>query len=341
MKRDMNKWMESVKADRVKKPMPVLSFPGISLMDITVPELISNSRLQAETMKAVADRCETAASLSMMDLSVESEAFGAEVRFFDDEVPTVIGRLLTTLEDAQALEIPAARSARTGIYIDAIAQAAELITDRPVFAGVIGPVSLAGRLLDINEMMTQFFTDAELVHTVLEKATSFLIDYIKEYKAVGAHGVVIAEPVAGLLSPRLCQEFSSQYIKQIVDAVQDEHFIIIYHNCGNAVPLVNEILATGSAAYHFGNAIKLIDILKKMPADKLVMGNIDPAGTIRGGSPETVRQETMNLLEECADYGNFVISSGCDIPPLAPWENIDAFFTAVIDYYQLETSVVA
>ena len=221
MKRNMNQWMDSVKAAPVKKPMPVLSFPGVSLMNITVPQLISDSGLQARTMKAVADRCETAASLSMMDLSVESEAFGAEVRFFDDEVPTVIGRLITNLEEAQALEIPAVGSARTGIYIDAIAQATQLITDRPVFAGVIGPVSLTGRLLDINEMMTQFFTDADLVHTVLEKATSFLIDYIKAYKAAGAHGVVIAEPVAGLLSPRLCLEFSSNYIKTIVYAVQD------------------------------------------------------------------------------------------------------------------------
>ena len=34
---------------------------------------------------------------------------------------------------------------RTGIYLDAIAEAKKLITDRPVFAGVIGPFSLAGR----------------------------------------------------------------------------------------------------------------------------------------------------------------------------------------------------
>jgi uroporphyrinogen decarboxylase len=28
-----------------------------------------------------------------------------------------------------------------------------------------------------------------------------------------------------------------------------------------------------------------------------------------------------------------MISSGCDIPPLSPWENIEAFFAAVREFY--------
>ena len=58
--------------------MPILSFPSISLLNITVKELISDSNLQADGMKAVADACDTLASVSMMDLSVEAEAFGAK-----------------------------------------------------------------------------------------------------------------------------------------------------------------------------------------------------------------------------------------------------------------------
>ena len=45
---------------------------------------------------------------------------------------------------------------------------------------------------------------------------NFIIEYIKAYKAVGAHGVIMAEPLAGILSPQLCQEFSTKYVKEIV-----------------------------------------------------------------------------------------------------------------------------
>jgi uroporphyrinogen decarboxylase len=63
------------------------------------------------------------------------------------------------------------------------------------------------------------------------------------------------------------------------------------------------------------------------------MGNIDPAGQFRNGTPESIREATLSLLNECGKYPNFVISSGCDVPPLSKWENIDAFFAAIEEYY--------
>ena len=182
--------------------------------------------------------------------------------------------------------------------------------------------------------MIDCYDDPDMVHTVLEKVTAFLIEYAKAYKAVGANGIVMAEPVAGLLSPDLEEEFSSPYVKKIVDAVQDDNFVVIYHNCGNNVPLmVDSIITTGAKAYHFGNAVDMKDMLDKMPDDVLVMGNVDPAGVLRMGTPETVKSETLRIMENCCIYQNFVISSGCDIPPMTPWENIDAFFEAVNQFY--------
>lgn len=334
MKRNMKHWIEQMRDNKQKKALPILSFPCISLLGVQVRELIANSELQANGMRMVAEKTDAAAAVSLMDLSVEAECFGAMVRFSDSEVPTVTGRLLSSMEQVEAMAIPEVGSARSGIYIDAIKRAVEMITDRPVFAGMIGSFSLAARLLDVTEIMMDCYDDPDMVHLVLDKVTTFLIEYAKAYKAVGANGIVLAEPVSGLLSPALEAEFSAPYIKRIVDAVQDDSFILIYHNCGNnTMAMVNSILSTGSAAYHFGNAIDMREAMEKFPADIVVMGNVDPSGVFRMGTPETVRAETWKVMERCAQYPNFVISSGCDIPPLTPWENIDAFFSAVEEYY--------
>ena len=174
----------------------------------------------------------------------------------------------------------------------------------------------------------------DMVHALLHKANEFLKAYIKAYKDVGADGVVIAEPAAGLLPPDMGLEFSSNYIKEIVEELQDENFIIIYHNCGNSVPfMIPEILSTGCAAYHFGNAVDLAEILEQMPEDVLTMGNVDPVSVLRNGTPEEVREETLRIMEKCSSHKNFLISSGCDIPPAAPWTNLDAFFAAVAEFY--------
>lgn len=333
---DMLNWLETIKKSTRKKAMPILSFPSIQLMGITVKDLIGDSDLQAKGMKLIADRVDSLASVSMMDLSVEAEAFGSQVRFSDDEVPVVIGRIIEEEADAQALSVPSAAAGRTGLYIEAIAKACDLITDRPVFAGVIGPYSLAGRLRDVSEIMVDCYTEPDLVHCLMEKTTQFLISYINEYKKTGAGGVVIAEPLTGLLSPDLEQTFSTPYLKQIVDAVQTNEFLVIYHNCGNNTELMTDSLYTmGAAAYHFGNAVSIPNVLKKTPQDVVVMGNIDPAGQFKNGTVESIQKTTLDLLNECADaYPNFVISSGCDIPPLSKWENIDAFFRTVTDFYR-------
>lgn len=330
-------WLNEMLAAPRKKAMPVLSFPSISLMGITVKELIEDSRLQAKGMKMIADRVDSAASVSMMDLSVEAEAFGSQIRLSDDEVPTVIGAIVTSEEEAEALQVPSVGAGRTGRYIEAIAKAAELITDRPVFAGVIGPFSLAGRLMDVTEALVNCYAEPDMVHILMKKCTEFLIQYITAYKEqTGAAGVVMAEPLTGLLSPAMAEEFSEPYVKQIIDAVQDDDFLVIYHNCGdNTVLMIDSILRTGAAAYHFGNSIDMKEMLTHIPKDVVTMGNVDPAGQFRNGTPASIKEETKKVMAACcADYPNFVISSGCDIPPATKWENIDAFFAAVEEFYQ-------
>ena len=331
---NVKKWLDDLYQAPTKKALPILSFPSISLLGISVKELISDGQMQAKGMKMVADRTDAAASVSLMDLSVEAECFGATIRVSDDEVPTVTGRLINDMEEAEALSIPKVGDCRTGLYIDAIRNASQMITDRPVFAGMIGPFSLAARLLDVSEIMVDCYDDPDMVHLVLEKCTQFLIEYAKAYKDAGANGIVLAEPVSGLLSPALEEEFSSPYVKNIVDSVQDNSFALIYHNCGDNTPrMLDSILSIGAAAYHFGNSIDMEQMLEKIPSDILVMGNIDPAGVLRMGTPETVKSTTVELMEKCCMHQNFVISSGCDIPPLTPWDNIDAFFAAVNEYY--------
>lgn len=316
-----------------RRALPILSFPAAQHMQITIRELTNSADRMAQAMKIVADKTPSAASVSLMDLSVEAEAFGAKVRFTDDEVPTIVGQLVSDEEEAQALSIPSVGDGRTGECVKAIRLAKEQIQDRPVLAGCIGPYSLAGRLMDVTEIMYLCYDDPDAVHQVLDKATTFLIQYIQALREAGADGIVMAEPLAGLLSPAMNAEFSCPYVRRIIDAVQAEDFAVVYHNCGNSViSLLPDLFKLGASAYHFGNAVDMAEVLANAPENALCMGNIDPAGCFANGTPEVMKQAVCTLLDKCQKYHNFVISSGCDIPPHANWDHIDAFFHAVDQY---------
>ncbi len=337
MKQKMNMriWKENVIRNPYKKGAPVLSFPSVQLLGLTVKQLISTSDSQANGMKLIADRCPSLASLSMMDLTLEAQAFGSEVRISDNEVPATIGSIVQSVEDAQKLVVPEVGAGRTQIYIDAMNKACEMITDRPVFAGIIGPFTLAGRLIGISESMIAVKKQKEMVRITLEKATEFIIKYAKAYKEqTGANGFVMAEPLAGVLSPKMNEEFSEPYCKQIIDAVQDEEFIVIYHNCGdNVVQQAPAIKRLGAEGYHFGNIIKMENILPLMSDNALIMGNIDPSGYFCVGSPESMNFKVKEVMEKCCYYPNFVPSSGCDIAPVANWDCIDEFFKSIDEFY--------
>lgn len=324
---------------KLHKAMPILSFPSASLIGKSVYDLTHDAAVQAEGIVRVAQEVNSAAAVTVMDLSLEAEAFGATVVASEHEVPTVVGVLLSAEEDgvegANALAVPTVGAGRTGVFLDAAALAKKKIVDKPLFAGIIGPFSLAGRLMDVSEALVNCLCEEDFVHAVLKKTTAFLTSYAKAYKDAGLDGILLAEPLAGLLSPELEAEFSGQYVKEIVDAVQDDDFVVIYHNCGPNTPLmVDSLVENGAAVYHFGDAVDLVSLLEKMPRDIPVCGNISPSAEFLNGTPESIYAATRELVETCKGYENFVLSSGCDIPPDAPWENIRAFFKACEDGYR-------
>ena len=175
--------LENAASSDKKRALPILSFPAAQRLGVTVEALCKDAELQARAIETVAGSTATLAAISLMDLSVEAEAFGATVKFAPDEVPAIIGQLVSDEEGASALEVPTLDAGRAGVCIEGIRLASERIKDKPVLAGIIGPFSLAGRLMDVTEIMYLCFDEPETVEKVLEKATEYLISPLRQASA--------------------------------------------------------------------------------------------------------------------------------------------------------------
>ena len=329
---NMKEWMSKIIRNPKRIAIPIMTSPGIEHIKKTVKSAVTDGTVHFEAICALNELYPSAACCVIMDLTVEAEAFGASVIFPEDEIPTVSGRLVYDLPSVKELKVPDISAARVPQYLLANKLAARHINDKPVFGGCIGPFSLAGRLYDLSELMMACYCEPEIAETLLSKCGEFLLHYCLALKNQGVQGVIIAEPAAGLLSDEQCKEFSSQYIKPIVDAVQDDSFMVVLHNCGNKGHCTDAMLYTGSMAYHFGNMIDMHVALEQCPSDVLVMGNLDPTTLFRNGTDQEMKVATKDLLEKTASYPNFVLSSGCDVPPHTPYANISAFYSALEEY---------
>lgn len=331
-KLNMKEWISQTIQRKETIAIPIMTHPGIEFIGKTVHDAVTNGQVHYEAIKALCDKYPAAAATVIMDLTVEAEAFGAEIIFPENEVPSVSGRLLADEAAIEKLEVPALNKGRIPEYLKANMLTARNVTDRPVFAGCIGPYSLAGRLYDMSEIMMLIYINPDAANTLLRKCSDFITRYCMALKATGVNGVVMAEPAAGLLSNEDCLQYSSLFVKEIIEKVQDDHFavvLIIAETQGIAhkrwfIPVQPLIIS--------GNKIKMEEALKEVPTDALAMGNLDPVSLFKMAGPETMKEATLQLLETTRAYPNFVLSSGCDIPPHTSSVNIDAFYTALEEF---------
>jgi uroporphyrinogen decarboxylase len=308
--------------------MPINVYPGMPLTNAKVRDIVTNALAQFDTQAALHFRYQTPFVMSAMDLSVEAEAFGATLRMSDSEIPTVIGRLISNRDELQKLVVPKPGFGRTAAYLQVI-RLLDQLRDRPlVLAGCIGPFSLASRLGGVSEILELTLTEPDFVHQLLEKCSEFITNYLRAFEHAGADGVIMAEPMAGLLSPAGLAEFSSAYIRPIGAAMADGQFGVILHNCGAGIQHLEGILETGLKAFHFGAPMDIVAALNEVPSDVVLCGNLDPSNVFVRSSPMDIAARAMSLLDETAHHRNFVLSSGCDLPPNTPLANVDAFYEA-------------
>ena len=309
-----------------------MTHPGIELCGSTVFKAVTDGQVHAHAICALNERFPADAVTAIMDLTVEAEAFGAEIRFSENEIPNIVGRLVSDADEVEALEVPSLDRGRVREYLKANGIVASRIKDKKIYGGCIGPFSLAGRLFDLSELMMYMYIEPETVTMLLDKCTEFITSYVKAMKETGINGVIMAEPASGLVSNDDCYQYSSVYVRKIIDAVQDDMFSVVLHNCGNTGHCTDAMVRSGASALHFGNRADMVEALEACPADMPVMGNIDPVGVMRQATPDQVYYAVSELLAKTAGYDNFILSSGCDVPPRTPFENIQAFYQALADY---------
>jgi uroporphyrinogen decarboxylase len=308
--------------------IPLAAVPGMQLLNLTADEVHRSGKLQFECIRALAMQTDAEVLVTFMDLSVEAEAFGCAIRHSDTGNPEIVGTIAS-----DHLVAPAVGTVRTGEVLHCAELCAEQLP-QPVLAGLIGPFSLACCLTGMTEMMMIAAVEPDNAHAILRIATDFLRQYLLAIRKTGLAGAIIAEPTAGLLSPEMCRDYSSNYLREIIEPAKGDDFAVILHNCGKTEKQVPSLLSTGADALHVGNAVDICQILEQAPADFPILGNLDPVGVFCNGTEDTVRIAVRDLLQSTAAYPNLIVSSGCDIPAQTPIANIKAFFEAVKDYNQ-------
>ncbi|MGC8594138.1 MAG: uroporphyrinogen decarboxylase [Candidatus Kryptoniota bacterium] len=165
-----------------------------------------------------------------------------------------------------------------------------------------------------------------LAHQLLRKITDSIISYLRMQCNAGADVLQIFDTWAGVLSKEQYEEFSLEYVKEIIDSVKTYAPVIVFPKGVNR--LLREISHCGADAVSIDWTVP-IDIAG-IEISQVVQGNLDPA--ILFASKDTIVRHTNHILRT-APRGRHIFNLGHGIMPGTPLENVKDLVEFVRNFY--------
>lgn len=265
------------------------------------------------------------------DLTVEAEALGCEVNFYPGKdmilYPTIKTKLLEGLE-APKLPEDLLERGRVPLVGEAISLAKEkLESEVAVGSYVLGPYTLAGQILELDVLLKNSFKSPEEVRALLERLVGPVVDIANAYTEAGADYIAVREMGApsDVVSPRLFKTLVQPPLREAIAKIDAP---TILHMCGDTNMLVEMLYECGASAISVEQKNDVAQTRQKLGDGAVVLGNIDPFGTLIKGSVEDVEKAVERAIEGGVDG----IMPGCDIWPEVPEDNMEALVSATRKY---------
>ncbi len=312
--------------------VPLMGFPGLHLTESTIKLAQQNYGEHFKVVRALAETFQPDVIFPLMDLSVEANALGRYTLFPKAESATVVRDAFSIDDLRRGQQINITFDTRLTGYVETVKMMSVGLPEHVLTgAYVTGPYSLAALLMGADEAAMSTMLRPDELHAVCRFCTDKIQEYVRLLICAGAQVICILEPSAVMLGPDQFEAFSGDYVNHINESCKYTGVATVYHTCGNTMHLVGKMAAAGVDAVSLDApsiGVDLPKIAAALPADVMVMGNINPTGAMLTGTPEDVEAEVDGLLEKMAPYPNFILSTGCDLPQETPLENIHAFMRA-------------
>jgi hypothetical protein len=214
-------------------------------------------------------------------------------------------------------------------YVDRVNAYAD---DFCVFGSVCEPHEMIWRIMGTENVLMKLGEDPERVGKFIERLGDFLVGIVEGQIAAVAgklSGMYVWGDIAydrGMFfSPALWRTLYQPQLKRICDAVHRAGLKVIYHGCGNASAVFEDLIAAGVDAYNPLEAKAGLDVveLKQRFGNRWAFnGNLDVT-VLATNDRERVRHEVLRKLA-AAKGGGYIIQSDHSMP-----DNVDP---ATYDY---------
>ncbi len=264
-----------------------------------------------------------------------AEACGVEVAYMEDSAPVAKKPVLNSLDEIDKLVVPDPyKDPLLSELLKATRIVVAEIGDKAFIMGRAdqGPFSLACELRGMSNFLMDIAIGGqdEKVHQLLDFCRQVTERYALAQMEQGAHATSIGDSPSGpdVVSPKYYREYAWPYVKTLTENLTKKGFKLAYHICGNATPIIKDMISTGAAIIEIDQKSDQVASKAAASGKATLLGPVDPSEVMANGTPEIVTEKCNEALENLSRGGGFILGPGCALPSTTPDENVDAMIEA-------------
>jgi len=271
------------------------------------------------------------AAIIFSDILVIPEAMGMHLEMHEGKGP-IFHHPIRSVEDAKMLkEIDPVKDLK--YVLDAVSLTKKELKGRVPLIGFAGsPFTLLTYMVEgrgsknFSEIKKLLYGNPKLAHLLLNKIAKAVAAYLSAKIEAGANAVQIFDTWGGILTPNDFQEFSLNYISQIISELERKDEPVIVFAKGVHYKL-KKLSKCGADVIGLDWTMDLKSVREKIGKRVALQGNLDP--TVLYADESKIREEAKKVLESYGKGSGHIFNLGHGILPDVNPENAKALVRIV------------
>lgn len=320
--------LEHREADRVPV-YPILSGASRRLVGATYEEWSNDADICSKALLKAQKEFDLDCIVTLIDLSVECDAWGQELIFPEDEAahPNYNNCVVKELEElANIKKVDYRDSKRMMMHIETCEKIVkEANGEFPVVAFVFGPLGVLSMLRNQQDLYMDMYDDPDLVVDAVKEINETLKEYCRALMKTGVAGIMFDTLFASgsIMSKDMWNELEGPYVKELADVTREEGGLVMIHNCGQKIYFDTQIEFMQPAAISFlfppDDCADFKECKAKYGDKVTLIGAVTPASAVIG-TDEEWDNECINNMDDMMAGGGFMLATGCEYPANASFD---------------------
>lgn len=274
------------------------------------------------------------AAILFSDILTIPDAYGLGLYFIEGEGPKLSHPVQTT---AQIKQLITPEMDKLSYVFQTVSLIKKNLANKLPLIGFAGsPWTLATYMVEgaasktFSKVKGLMYDNPNSTHQLLQNLAQAITAYLNEQIKAGADSVMIFDTWGGLLNKECYQNFSLNYMSQIVADLIKEHdgkkIPVTLFTKGGGLYL-ELIAASGCDAIGLDWTVELADAKRRVGDKVALQGNLDPCTLY--ASPAIIQKETSKILNQFQDNTGHVFNLGHGIAPDISPDHLTALVDAV------------